>query len=114
MMPPGGFPYGYGMNPEMMKAQQQQYQNQNSPMGNPGEVLMLRAQLAEMSQAMQREIEANKTLDMKCTEYLGQLEKSAQNFEEFKQRLFDQGSGHQEEIRRLEDKIRHLNDAVSL
>jgi len=79
MMPPGGFPYGYGMNPEMMKAQQQQYQNQNSPMA--GEVFMLRAQLAEMSQAMQREIEANKTLDMKCTEYLGQLEKSAQNFE---------------------------------
>ena len=60
-MMPGGFPYGYGMTPEMMKAQQQ-YQHQNTQMGNPGEVFMLRAQLAEMGQAMQREIEANKVI----------------------------------------------------
>jgi len=65
-------------------------------------------------------------LDSRCSEYLSQLEKSAQNFEgnfihrfvikgngiEFKQKIFDQDSGHQEEVRRLQDKIRQLNETV--
>ena len=65
-------------------------------------------------------------LDAKCTEYLTQLEKSAQNFEgflssliersynilDFKHKIFDQDSSHQEEIRRLEEKVRNLNETV--
>lgn len=115
------------MNPQMMPWMNMAFQNQNKnqmkPEMNPmNDAFLLGAKLQEAHQTLQREFEINKMLEAKCHEYMGQLEKSAANFEgnfpnritilEFKKRIFEQNTNHQEEVSTLQDRIQKLNDQV--
>jgi len=60
-----------------------------------------------------RETESNRILDAKCQEYMNQLEKSAQNFEEFKKKMFEQNNNHSEEVTMMQEKITNLTDRLN-
>lgn len=45
---------------------------------------------------------------------MNQLQKSAKNFEEFKQKMFEEKNAHREEIDLLESRIQELRDQVTI
>ena len=147
-LPQPYMPYGYYPNPLQptpdanMQLPGPQFVDPKSFAEN-NEIHALRAKVNELNQIIDRERDTNKVMNLsyrsqnsfflqklekKCKEYVGQLERSAKNFEgmlfyiknpryihfleEFKQRMLDEKNAHQEEIDILEGRIQDLRGRV--